>query len=79
MKDLTRYEGVYPKYIVKVIQIIDTDGAYIYAFDQLPDPMPEGDSADNYTNSLTTPASGEITITLEPKEKNESIINKLLT
>ena len=29
MKDLTRYEGVYPKYIVKVIQIIDTDGAYI--------------------------------------------------
>lgn len=29
MKDLTKWEGVYPKYIVKVIQIVDTDGAYI--------------------------------------------------
>lgn len=29
MKDLTRFEGVYPKYIVKVIQIVDMDGAYI--------------------------------------------------
>lgn len=29
MKDLTMYEGVYPRYIVKVIQIVDTDGAYI--------------------------------------------------
>ena len=48
-----------PFYVKKTA---DTDGAYIYAFDQLPDPMPEGDSADNYTNSLTTPASGEITI-----------------
>ena len=29
MKDMTRLEGVYPKYIVKVIQIIDMDGAFV--------------------------------------------------
>lgn len=29
MKDLTRFEGVYPRYVTKVIQIVDTDGAYV--------------------------------------------------
>jgi LPXTG-motif cell wall-anchored protein len=38
------------------------DGAYIYAFDELPSEFKQGDSADNYTNTLTTPANGEITI-----------------
>ena len=38
------------------------DGAYIYAFDELPAEFPTGDSAENYTNKLTTPANGEITI-----------------
>ena len=38
------------------------DNAYIYAFDTLPATFPEGDSADNYTNSLTTPDNGLIII-----------------
>jgi len=38
------------------------DGAYIYAFDTLPTTFEEGDSASNYTKSLTTPTSGEIVV-----------------
>jgi len=49
-----------PFYVKKTAD--ETDGAYIYAFATLPAVFNEGDSADNYTNSLTTPASGEITI-----------------
>ena len=36
--------------------------AYVYAFETLPATFADGDSADNYTNSLTTPVDGVITI-----------------
>ncbi|MBQ9664379.1 MAG: LPXTG cell wall anchor domain-containing protein [Oscillospiraceae bacterium] len=49
----------FPFYVKKTA---DTDGAYIYAFATLPETFAEGDSAENYTNSITTPDSGEITI-----------------
>jgi len=49
----------FPFYVKKTP---DANGAYIYAFAALPTTFAEGDSADNYTNTLTTPNSGEITI-----------------
>jgi fimbrial isopeptide formation D2 family protein/LPXTG-motif cell wall-anchored protein len=39
-----------------------SDGAYIYAFDTLPATFEDGDSAANYTKTLTTPTSGEIVV-----------------
>jgi len=49
----------FPFYVKKTVA---SDGAYIYAFDTLPATFEEGDSADNYTNTITTPESGEITV-----------------
>ena len=39
----------------------DDDGAYIFAFTELPEDLTDADKA-GYVNSLTTPESGEITI-----------------
>ena len=49
----------FPFYVKKTAA---ADGSYIYAFATLPATFAEGDSAANYTNTLATPANGEITI-----------------
>ncbi len=49
----------FPFYVKKTP---DVNGAYIYAFASLPTEFPEGDSADNYTKSLTTPGDGVIVV-----------------
>ncbi|MBP5270902.1 MAG: LPXTG cell wall anchor domain-containing protein, partial [Clostridia bacterium] len=49
----------FPFYVKKTAA---SDGAYIYAFATLPTSFASGDSADNYTNQLTTPADGLIVV-----------------
>ncbi|WP_165247999.1 SpaH/EbpB family LPXTG-anchored major pilin [Adlercreutzia sp. ZJ141] len=54
-KSLTGATFELPFYVKKAT---DANGAYIYAFETLP----EGSNTEDYTNSITTPDTGEITI-----------------
>ena len=47
---------LYSRFPSHVKKTVASDGAYIYAFDTLPATFEEGDSTDNYTNTITTPS-----------------------